>query len=632
MPFEVFRRHQRKLLAIFAIMAMFGFVVSDSLPRLLSSSYSGRDQKVVELYGKSVYQSQLNELARQRSRANMFVSSLGQFMPREVFGGLKQRDLVDALILQHEADRLGIAATPEIGRAWLKQITGGRMNAEYFSLLYSRFSNEISEEHLLADIANQARLMRVRSILGLQREPIVAPYDVFRSYRDQNERIGAKLVEIPVDQFLSKVSEPTASEIEALYQKYKDVLPDPAKETPGFKIPRQVQLEIISLDGTALARGIRDKLTETELRSYYENHKTEFEVPSELPKDLFADQPDLTPPIIQSFAEIRGILVPRLAKEKSDAEILEKFERIKDGEIIPFAEKYLSALDEQEELKKQGTSAVRPLPEPQDLKAVADREGLQYEKTPLLSREEAQRHGQISTAEVGLTELSGGRKFDEELFDPKTGLYEPVELCDILGTRFLVRKIKDEAPHVPPLEQVRDEVVQAWKMSQARPLAEKAAAALASQIKAKGATIKDARVDGYRVVTVPPISRTQASFMPTSMYEPNFVVETTIPDVPLAGPSFRDAYFSLETGSAEVATNLPRTVYYVLTLDRREPATFAALYAPSGEEFRYKKMALDQAAKQQDEQWMSWLRQQAGLKPDWVPPDELRKDEAAKKG
>ena len=33
MPFEVFRRHQKKLLAVFAILAMFGFVVSDSLPQ-----------------------------------------------------------------------------------------------------------------------------------------------------------------------------------------------------------------------------------------------------------------------------------------------------------------------------------------------------------------------------------------------------------------------------------------------------------------------------------------------------------------------------------------------------------------------------------------------------------------------
>src|SRR5208337_5532278 len=174
---------------------------------------------------------------------------------------------------------------------------------------------------------------------------VVTPYDVYSSYRDQNERVGAKIVEIPVDSFLSKVSEPAASEVQALYDKYKDVLPDPARETPGFKIPRRVQLEILSLDGNALARGLRDKVTEAELRSYYENHKSEYEVPSELPNDLFADQPDLTPPIVQSFAEIRGILVPRLAEEKAQAEILDRFERIKEGEIIPFAEKYLSALD-----------------------------------------------------------------------------------------------------------------------------------------------------------------------------------------------------------------------------------------------------------------------------------------------
>jgi len=148
MPFEVFRRHQRKLLAVFAMMAMFGFVVSDSLPRLLSSSYSGRDEKVAELYGKTVYQSQLNDLARQRARANQFISSISQFMPREYFGGLRQRDLVDGLILQHEADRLGMPATPEMAREWLRQITGGRMNAEMFGVLFTRFSNELTEEQL----------------------------------------------------------------------------------------------------------------------------------------------------------------------------------------------------------------------------------------------------------------------------------------------------------------------------------------------------------------------------------------------------------------------------------------------------------------------------------------------------
>jgi len=627
MPFEVFRRHQRKLLAIFAIMAMFGFVVSDSLPRLLNSNPGGRDQKVAELYGKSVYQSQLNEMARQRNRANLFVSGLVQFMSREVFGGLKQRDLVDAMILQHEADRLNIPATAEIGREWLKHTFGSRMNGELFNVLFSRFSNEVSEEHLLADIANQARLLNVRRLLGY---PVVRPYDVYSSYRDQNERVGAKIVEIPVDSFLSKVSEPAASEVQALYDKSKDVLPDPARETPGFKIPRRVQLEILSLDGNALARGLRDKVTEAELRSYYENHKSEFEVPSELPADLFADQPDLTPPIIQGFSEVRGMLAPRLAEEKAQSEIVDKFTQIKESEMIPFADKYLAALDEQDEAKKQGNGSSVVLPTPQDLKAIADREGLSYEKTPLLSRQDVERLGQISTAEVGLTPLSGGRKFVDEMFDPKTGLSEPIELTDILGTRFLVRKIKDEPPHVPTLEQVRSEVVIAWKMAQARPLAEKAAGELASRIKAKGATLKDPTVDGFRVVGIPPITRSQTSFMPTSMFEPSPVVETPIPDVPHAGEAFRDAYFGLQAGSVDVAPNQPRTVYYVLTLDRREPASFSALYAPNGDEPRYKSMAREQASRQQDEQWMGWLRQQAGLKPDWLPPDEAKKDEAAR--
>ena len=107
---------------------------------------------------------------------------------------------------------------------------------------------------------------------------MVTPYDVFRAYRDQNERVAAKLVEVPVEKFLAKVPEPTAEEIQAEYEKYKDVLPDPGRATPGFKVPRQIQVEILSIDGNALARGIKDKLTEAELRAAYENRKSEFQV------------------------------------------------------------------------------------------------------------------------------------------------------------------------------------------------------------------------------------------------------------------------------------------------------------------------------------------------------------------
>jgi peptidyl-prolyl cis-trans isomerase D len=626
MPFEVFRRNQRVLLAVFGILAMISFVLSDSVPRLLNAGAGPRDPEVAKLFGKPVYRSELQEMARQRSRANQFLNGLMPYM-RDQFGSLKDRELIDAIILEREADRLGMPATAAVGRDYLKAITGGRMNSDLFEMLYSRFSSEISQEQLLADLANQVRIRKVRELLGF---PMVTPYDVYEAYRDQTERVADKLVEIPIENFLTKAGEPSDAEVKALYDEYKDVLPDPSRETPGFKVPRQVQVEFLSLDGNAKARGYRDKLTDAELQAYYENHKTEFKVPSELPDDLFADGAQLTPPVLQPFSEVKGFLAPTLADEKARAEIDATFGKVRDEVLIPYADDYLSALDDQEDAKKSGSAADVKFPAPIDLKALAEKEGINYEITPLLSREAADRYGSISGAEVGTTRLSGGRKFSDEFFDPKFSLYEPVELTDILGTRFLARKVKDEAPRVPPLDEVKSDVILAWKQAKARPLAEKAAQDVAAKIKEQGGKIAEEQVDGYRVISTPPITRTQMGGMPASPFEPTPLVETTIPEVPLASPALRDAFFDVKPGETAVAPNLPKTVYYVVALDRREPANFAQLYdAARGDEFRFKMLATEEAGRRQDDNWMAWLRKQAGLPADWVPPDEAKKDQAA---
>ena len=91
MPFAVFRRHQRKLLAIFAILAMFGFVLADSLPRLLSGGYGGRNQNppVVTLYDRTIYRGELNQMAQQRNVANQFMAELIA-AGEPLFGDLKR--------------------------------------------------------------------------------------------------------------------------------------------------------------------------------------------------------------------------------------------------------------------------------------------------------------------------------------------------------------------------------------------------------------------------------------------------------------------------------------------------------------------------------------------------------------
>src|SRR5262249_12071142 len=163
----------------------------------------------------------LNEMAVERSYANQLVSRLVPYFGQTPFGSLKTRDMVDALILKHEADRLGLPAGPDMGKRWLNEVTQNRMSGELFDALMADFQNRVSGEQVLAAIADQVRLANVRRLLGA---PLVTPYDVFRSYRDENEKVAAKLVEVPVSKFLPQVPEPSSQDLQAYYDKYKDVL------------------------------------------------------------------------------------------------------------------------------------------------------------------------------------------------------------------------------------------------------------------------------------------------------------------------------------------------------------------------------------------------------------------------
>ena len=628
MPFAVFRRHQRKLLAVFAILAMFGFVVADSLPRLLSGAPTAAGNTVViDLYGGPVRRSDLMAMQNQRNNANLFMAELtgliyGRPSP-QFFGELNTRAMVDALVLQHEADRLHMPATAEAGKKWLAQRTNSLMTRELFDLIVSRFNNRVSGEEILTDIANQVRLNNVRMLLGA---PVVTPLDVFQTYRDQNERVSARAVGFRVEDFLSKAPEPTAFDVQSYYDKYRDALPDPTRPTPGFKVPRQVQVEALSLDGDALARSIKDKLTEADLQTYYENRKADFKVRSEFPDEIFAGAPELTPPQVQTLAEVRPYLATSLAEEKAQAEIVAKFGRIKDEVMIPFADKYLDAADAREEAAKAGATAGIDLPEPGNLKALAEKEGLLHEITPPMTREQAESHGLLSAAEVGLTRMSGGKKFADEVFDAKSTLYEPTELTDFSGHRFLVRKLQDRAPRIPELDEIRPKVVLAWKTEKARPIAEQAAKDYAAKVEADGGKIQGEIVEGRPVITTEPVTRLSPGLpLPGRFFENGPAVPTDIPQLPNAGEPLRDAYFGLSDKSVAVAPDRPEAVYYVLTLNRRLAASFATLYAPNGDYFRYRSETLSDAFKKRDREWLDALRAQAGLPKDWVPEDEARK-------
>jgi hypothetical protein len=617
MPFAVFRRHQKKMLAFLAIFAMVAFTLDFSLFR--NDGGGGQeDSVVVALKGQTIRRSDLAAMSLQRGRANAFLARLDPRIGAQPLGGTSTRELVDALILKGEADRLGLPASAEYANRWLNRIFGGALRPDLFERVRKETFSDLTGEQLLEVIAGQVRLLDVRSLPGA---PMVTPLDVYQAYRDQNEKVSAIAVPFRVADYLKQAPEPGDAEVRADYEKYKDAYPDRLRDTPGFKFPQRAQVEFVAVDGDALARDIKAKLTEAELRQAFKDRPKDFAPPpAELPADVFAgEEGEKLRLEADRFPEMRSLIETTLAEERAKERIDRQFDELKAQALEPFTDRYQQVVDENSE-----SAAKKSLPEPGDLfKAAAAKAGMaDFTKTPLLDRDEATRFGTIGEARA-----SGGKGFAEFFLDPRAPLYEPIDLSDIRGRRYLAWKVQDLPPRVPPLEEVRDRVVAAWKTEKARALAEADAKALAKKAEAQGGDLrKAADAEKRSLVTTDPVPRQLASVMmgPT-MLVPSRPSE--IAQVPDAGDAFREALFGLGPKEVAVAPDAPKTTYYALALALRSPADFDALYDPFGPRMSLQPEVLQEAQRRQEDAWMASLRARAGLPADWAPADE--KDEAA---
>ena len=424
--------------------------------------------------------------------------------PSSSSGGWTPPRIIDALILQHEADRLGIPADKDIAIRWLRSVDSGLSTTRFDEIYRRNFSSEITDLQLLEELANQMRLAQVRNLPGL---PTVTPLDVYQTYRDQNETISAKLVPFRVEDYLGEVPQPSAAEVEAYFQKYKGQLPDPIRETPGFMVPQRVMVEYVSADIDDLAEGLKSRLGDEDLRPYYERNRDRFFItPSELPEDLFAGEPERTPSLRDPFVEVRDQVVDALARERAEDNVAEKFDAV-EAAIGSLADEYFEAKD----VAEQDGKPVVPPRAGDVMETAAREEGLTYERTPLMDRELTEALGpdhatstdtgwrDILSATIGGGPFDPGTTFSEEFFGTNRGLFETVQMSSGDGQEFLAWKIKDEPARVPGLDEVRDQVVLAWRMEQAREKAAAAARAVRPESSRCSGKCRPGRRDGEQI-------------------------------------------------------------------------------------------------------------------------------------
>ncbi|WP_169979597.1 hypothetical protein [Tautonia rosea] len=295
MPFQVFRRHRRKMLAALAILAMFAFVLADSLPRLFNDYARPTmvDRVVVEMGGREVRTSDLEQLRIERIRANYVLSQLAlrlggmplvPYFNPPPFGPTDDAAMVDAMLLERKADAMGIPRTPDLARNWIFE--QARMQhelyrnlqptlpafdpidlAEQLQIIFNQaFGREMTEESFLAEVSDQVRILQTLELLS---QSMDTPLDAFDVYRDRLVEIESRYVSFPVNDFLDKVGSPDEQTLRDFFEEYKDRLPDPTTGRVGFKIPRRVKVEYLTLGLNAidlLREQIRGEPLEQEIR------------------------------------------------------------------------------------------------------------------------------------------------------------------------------------------------------------------------------------------------------------------------------------------------------------------------------------------------------------------------------
>lgn len=250
-------------------------------------------------------------------------------------------------------------------------------------------------------------------------------------------------------------------------------------------------------------------------------------------------------------------------------------------EMTKMADEYLGLLEPSEQAKKAEELTER-------LKAYAEKHQLAYVETGLKTRVEL-----LSSLDETIGAASEpsdnpmqarGTTVAERAFENDT-LYYPYRADSLLrDKRYAYWKLEDVAPRVPELAEVKADVVAAWKLAQAKPLAEKRATELAEKAKAAGQPLTAAlsgetitgKTDGLAISVRETPKFTWLS-MPQNLpfqFNPMFMPPpqlSFIDGVSQAGNNFMKIVFEqIEPGKYGVAPNESASIYYVVQVKQRD--------------------------------------------------------------
>ena len=237
--------------------------------------------------------------------------------------------------------------------------------------------------------------------------------------------------------------------------------------------------------------------------------------------------------------------------------------------------KYSSAYRQQVALLKEGvqpdSKATRP-----NLKKIAESTGLSFGETSMLDisqlaitpfgrsavSQQDQSGGQVAVARFAMNPSFG-------IFNPAQSVYFDQMAMFEQRTpdfrQYIFWKIDERQAYVPELSEVREEVIEAWKIQKARQLAILEAEKLAKKVTRTEEPWKEALTVAQQSILV---STDPFTWLSSSSESPRI---SNVPKLDTVGQEFMQKVFSTPANSVAVAPNQGQNIYYVFRVAALDP-------------------------------------------------------------
>lgn len=314
--------------------------------------------------------------------------------------------------------------------------------------------------------------------------------------------------------------------------------------------------------------------------------------------------PSTTGPVkYKPLADVKDEIRKNLARQAAEEKIRDAIRRVQD-KLNLYATKWTNYETADPEKKASMTPPARP-----DFVALAKENRLTAADTGLISAL------QMAGTDIGKSRVEGSASFVEVAYGKGTPMFLPGTSQDIEGNSYVYWKVDDSPERVPEFDEVRQQVLNAWKLVEAREPATKEAERLAAEARGAKKSLADllAGKKDMQVLTPPPFTWLTYGNLPW-YYRMSAPGLNEVAGIPGAKTDFMRTVFGLKPGETGVAADQSKSTVYVVRLVEYTPGDSVLWDMFVTDDYRSYMMAASDDQRNADRLWRERLQSDAGLR------------------